>query len=434
MSQTNPSLSRRGVLGAVGAGALALTGAAACAPSAGGGGKAQSVSDDGVKNFTFTAWSLNEASTKKPLADIVAGYEKSSGAKIKTVSYPYNDYLNQLLLQVRGGNATGVAQCDAAWLATLKASGKLTDLTKTAAGAGYTDAALALGKVDGVQYGLPWTAGAIGMVGNQQLFDKAGIKSIPSTVDDFEAMLESLKALGNGIVPYAAMTKVDQLKDIIPWMWTFGSPVVQNDKVTVGDDGSIEAVTWYKKLYDKKLISPALDRFDARALFGQGKVGVYEDAPVGRGAVVAAAKNKDIEKQLVPFARPVAKSGDKPVAFAWGGVLVVLAGKGSGAAAKFARSVTADTATQATYFAKTGNPPTTTASLEDPKVASDTFISQFSKRVTPTARTDPFWAYPQYAQIEQALATQVQAVLTGKSSPKQAMSDAREAMQKLVKS
>jgi multiple sugar transport system substrate-binding protein len=270
------------------------------------------------------------------------------------------------------------------------------------------------------------------MVGNQQLFDKAGIKKIPTTVDDFEAMLESLKALGNGIVPYAAMTKVDQLKDIIPWMWTFGSPVVENGKVTVGDDGSVEAVTWYKKLYDKKLIAPALDRFDARALFGQGKVGVYEDAPVGRGAVVAAAKDKSIADHLTPFARPVRTAGDKPVAFAWGGVLVVLAGKGSGAAAAFARSVTADRATSAEYFVQPGNPPTTAKALADPKVTADSFVSEFSERVTVTARTDPFWAHPQYAQIEQALATQVQAALTGKSTPKQAMADARAAMQKLV--
>ncbi|HEY3504895.1 MAG TPA: extracellular solute-binding protein [Actinocatenispora sp.] len=429
MSPTLPSLSRRGVLGLLGAGALTVAG---CAPSAGGSGGTKGVSDDGVKDFTFTGWSLNEAATKKPLADIVAGYEKSSGAHVRTVSYPYNDYLNQLLLQVRGGNVTGVAQCDGAWLATLKATGKLTDLGAIAKGAGYTDASLALGQVDGTQYGLPWTSGAIGMVGNQTLFDRAGIKAVPSTVDDFEAMLVSLKTLGNGIVPYAAMTKVDQLKDIIPWMWTFGSPVVDNGKVTVGDDGSVEAVTWYKKLYDRKLIAPALDRFDARALFGQGKVGVYEDAPVGRGAVVAAAKDKSIADHLTPFARPVQAKGDKPVAFAWGGVLVVLQGKGSGAAAKFARSVTADQATSAGYFVRTGNPPTTTRALADPKVTADRFVSDFGKRVTVTARTDPFWAYPQYAQIEQALATQVQAALTGKSTPKQAMADARAAMQKLV--
>ncbi|GAA4208663.1 extracellular solute-binding protein [Actinocatenispora rupis] len=433
MSQTN-SLSRRGMLGLVGAGALALTGAAACAPSAGGTGAAKGVSDDGVKDFTFNGWSLNEAATKDAVAAIVAGYEKSSGAHVKTVSYPYNDYLNQLLLQVRGGNASGVAQCDGAWLATLAATGKLTDLGKVAAGAGYTDASLALGRVKGTQYGLPWTSGAIGMVGNQRLLDKAGVKALPTTVDDFEAMLESLKALGNGIVPYAAMTKVDQLKDIIPWMWTFGSPVVENGKVTVGDDGSVEAVTWYKKLYDKKLIAPALDRFDARALFGQGKVGVYEDAPVGRGAVVTAAKDKSIEKVLTPFARPVRSAGDKPVAFAWGGVLVVLQGKGSGAAAKFAKYVTSDLRTTTGYFAKTGNPPTTTKALADPALTADRFVTEFTKRVTTTARTDPFWAFPQYAQIEQALATQVQAVLTGKSSPKQAMADARTAMQKLVTS
>ena len=100
----------------------------------------------------------------------------------------------------------------------------------------------------------------------------------PKTVAEFEAALTAVKGLGGGVVPWAGMTKVDQLKDIIPWMWEFGSPIVADNKVVIGDDGSVEALTWYKKLYDQKLIAPDVNRVDARALMSQGKTAFYEDA------------------------------------------------------------------------------------------------------------------------------------------------------------
>ena len=118
MSTTNSfpetRLSRRGLLrlfgvasgAALGAGALA-----ACAPSTGGSDEpAGGATDDGVKDFQFTAWSLNEASTKDTLQAMVDDYAAGAGAKITTASYPYNDFLNQVLLQIRGGTLTGAVK------------------------------------------------------------------------------------------------------------------------------------------------------------------------------------------------------------------------------------------------------------------------------------------------------------------------------------
>lgn len=290
------SLTRRSFLAIA-----ATTAVAGCAPST----QVPEQSDGGEKDFHFTAWSLNEASTKDSLQAIVDGYASANGAKITTSSYPYNDYLNQVLLQLRGGTLTGAIQVDVAWLATLAATGKLTELGSEAGKADYTDAALGIGKVQGKQYGLPWTSAGIGLIGNKELLDKAGVTAAPKTIADFESALHALKGLGDGVVPWAAMTKVDQLKDFIAWMWAFGSPVVQDGKIVVGDDASVEALVWYKKLYDEKLIAPDVNRFDARALFAQGKVGFYEDAIGGKGAVLKAAADKQLGDKLLPVSRPV---------------------------------------------------------------------------------------------------------------------------------
>ena len=89
-------------------------------------------------------------------------------------------------------------QLDVAWLATLAATGKLVDLSSYASG-GYTDAALGIAKVEGNQYGLPWTTAGIGLIGNSELLDKAGVTTPPKTIEEFEQVLRALKGLGGGV-------------------------------------------------------------------------------------------------------------------------------------------------------------------------------------------------------------------------------------------
>ena len=77
------------------------------------------------------------------------------------------------------------------------------------------------------------------------------------------------------------------------------------NKVVIGDDGSVEALTWYKKLYDQKLIAPDVNRVDARALMSQGKTAFYEDAIGGKATVTKSSPDKDLAAKMVPIARPV---------------------------------------------------------------------------------------------------------------------------------
>jgi multiple sugar transport system substrate-binding protein len=428
-------LSRRGLIKLAGAGTAA--GAfAACAPTTGtpqpvrpGAG----LEDDGVKDFTFTAWSLNEASTKDVLAGMVDSYTGGAGGRIATASYPYSDYLNQVLLQIRGGTLTGAIQLDVNWLATLAATGKLADLAAMVDGVGYTDSAVGMGRVKDVQYGLPWTSAGIGLIANSELLSKARVTAPPKTLTEFEDVLRALKGLGGGVVPYAAMTKVAQLKDIIAWLWTFGSGLIADGKVTLGDDASVEALTWYKKLYDGGLIAKDVDRFDARALFGQGKVGFYDDAIAGRGAVVKASPDKDMAGKLMPVSRPVRSSGGTPRHLAWGHVVVVLSGKGMAAAARFARALTSDPKYTVDWFKQAGLPPTTAVGLAAPEVKAEPFTVQFTERIGAFSTPSPLSDYAQYAQLEQILANQVQAILVGRASPKDGMIAARDQMQALIK-
>ncbi|GAA2440151.1 extracellular solute-binding protein [Streptomyces pulveraceus] len=430
---TTSGITRRGALRMFGIGALGVAGAGAlgaCAPSGAG---TTSGGDTKSKNFDFTSWSLNEEAAKPSIEKIIAAWEKAEGSKVRAVSYPYNEYLSQLTLKLGGGETTGAVHLDIAWLAAVAQMGKLADLGSVALKGGYTNVALDSGMYDGKQYGLPWNTGSIGVIANSKLLEKAGIKKHPTTVEEFEGALRELKGLGGGVVPYAAATKVAQLKDIFPWMQTFGCTLLEDSKVTIGDDASIDAVTWYKKLHDEKLIAADVDRFDARALFGQGKAAFYDDAIIGKGVTAAQSKDKTLADAMQPMKRPVLRAGDTPQALLWGGVIAIVKGKGQDAATEFALHTTTDRATTTEYFAARALPPSTTAGLSDPKVAQDTFTTEWTEKITDTATGSPFWQFAQNAQIEEAVAKQVQAVLVGTSKPKDAMKKAAEEVNDLIK-
>ncbi|HWR86502.1 MAG TPA: extracellular solute-binding protein [Rhodoglobus sp.] len=414
---------------AIGVGTATLFGLAACAPASNGGG-APSGGGSTPTDFSFGSWSLSEDAAKGAVQSGMDAFAKRDDIDINPVTYPYNDYLNQLTLQVRGGQFAGAAQLDVAWLSAMAALGKLTDLSSYSEGRGYTRTGLTAGQVDGTQYGLPWTIGAIGLIGNAELFDRAGASMTPTTIEEFEEGLRALK--GIGVIPYAASTKAAQLKDIVVWMQTFGSPIIDDGEAAVGDEASIKAVEWYKKLYDEGLIAPDVDRAGARTLFAQGSTALYDDALVGKSSVVSQSPDSGLGDKMTPIARPVLKSGDTPQEVLWGHLIVVVDGEGSGTASEFAQWMTSDTEQTTAYFEALGLPPTTEEALASDAVAANTFVQQFTDIITVDAKPSPLWPYPSYGQMETAIAEQVQAVLIGQSSPSAAMKAAGEAISGLL--
>ncbi|HCS60000.1 MAG TPA: ABC transporter substrate-binding protein [Microbacterium sp.] len=441
MSHSTSPVSRRQLLKLAGLGTAGLL-LAGCMPTGGGStGTAPSAGESfapgkfTATDFKFSSWSLTEEAAAPAIRAMLEGYQKKSGVSIEEVSFPYNEYFKQLMLQVRGGQFSGAAHVDVAWLASLAALGKLQDVSPFTKDRGYTASALEAAQFDGKQYAFPWTIGAIGLVTNSELIQKAGIDEFPVTIDEYEGALKKLKGLGNGLIPYAASTKAAQLKDVLIWMETFGSPLVQDGKVTIGDDASVEAVTWYKSLYDQGLIAPDVDRFDSRSLFSQGRTAIYDDAPVGRNSVVKDSPDAKLGEKIVSESRPVLKKGDTPRALVWGGAIVVVGGAGDDAtatAAEFGQWATSDLDAVLADYDVRGLPPVTEEAQAADAVTSDAFGARFAEKITATATVNPFWQYPEYAQVESAIAERVQAVLVGQQSPKDAMAQAGEAAQKLI--
>jgi multiple sugar transport system substrate-binding protein len=432
-TMNNSTASRRTLLRAAGAGALgvpALSAIAACAPQASSGDDDQDANTE-ASTITFASWSLNEEASQPVVQGMLDSWAEANGVTVNTAVWPFNEYLNQLTLQIRGGEAVSAAQLSIPWLPQLATFADFIDLSEQAAAGGYTESALAAGQVDGVQLGLPWTIGSIGMLANAELLDRAGVSTPPATIEDFEQMLLALQ--GIDVIPYAGMTKVAQLAgDIQTWMLAFGSPLVENGRITIGDDASVEAVTWYKSLYDRELIAADVDRFDARALFSQGQAAIYDDAIVAKGILLADSSDPDFESKLQPMARPVTAAASTPVHAFWGHAIAVLGGEGSATAAQLASYLTSDPAATDPLFSELALPPTTTTALESSAVQQDEYTTTWTELITSSASMNPMWQFQRAAQMDSILAEQVQAILIGQASPADGLATAAEEMNALL--
>jgi ABC-type glycerol-3-phosphate transport system substrate-binding protein len=383
-------------------------------------------------SITFTGWSINEGLSRDVIMAGVSGYAEANSVTVTDVAYPYNEYLNQVILAANGGQLSGAVQLDVAWMAPMAALGVLRDLGDIVPEGVYTDAALASCQVDGVQYGLPWTTASIGMVANQELLEAAGVTELPTTVAEFEAALEALRAYNPDIIPYAGMTDVAQLKDIIPWIWTFGGTIIDSDgSVVLTDEGTIAALEWYASLLERDLIAADVDRFDARSLFAQGQVGFYDDAIVAR-SLAAGNKPADLELTVIPVPRPVLNEGDQPQSLLWGHCIGVVEDASAESAAGLALYLTSDQEFTTGYFEQLSLPPTTTAVLESEVVQEDTYVTAWTNETTAYASPNPFWSFAEGARMETLLAEAVQQVLLGEASAADALGEAAEEIAELT--
>ena len=382
--------------------------------------------EDEATDFKFTGWSLNEGSTRDVIMEAVNEFATANDIEINDIAYPYNEYFNQVILEAAGGNLSGLVQMDVAWMAPLAALGVLEDLGDAIPEGVYTDAALSSCQVNGVQVGLPWTTASIGMVANMELLEAAGVTEIPTTVAEFEAALEALKAYDPEVIPYAAMTDTAQLKDIIPWIWTFGGTIINEDgEIVLNDEGTVAAVEWYASLLERGLIASDVDRFDARQLFAQGDVGFYEDAIVAR-SLAANNKPEELELTVIPVPRPVLNEGDEPQALLWGHCLAVIADDNAATATEFALYLSSDLTPTTRYFEQLSLPPTNVEMLESELFQADTYVNTWTTGITAYASANPFWAYVESARMESILGEQVQQVLAGNMSAQDAMDEASE--------
>ncbi len=400
---------------------------------AGGSAEAQA---EGPATIVWAGWSGEEEASKAIFEEMRSGYESESGNKVNWVGWTWADTAQQLLIRLQGGEQLDIAQADIGIFNTIAQTGTLADLNEIF-GAEYLastfpEATLEVGRIDGKQLGLPWSMAAITMVYNPEILKRAGWDNPPATVAEFEECMADIAALGEGIIPYGVSTKdATAAGDLMPWLWTFGTTIFNEDGSVNLGEGAVETIQWYKDLLDKGYIQMDIGRGDARQLFAQGKMAFYDDAVLAKGQAVAAGVDPaEVVNVCSAMPRPVLNEGDDPQSTMWGHMLVIFdASKYKDEAADFAKYLVSDDVALK-YFEQNGMPPVTISASENEAVTNDQYLKGFMDS-TATAKLDETARMINANEIKTIIVEELQATLLGQTTAEECVEALRTRLEAL---
>ncbi|NUK12888.1 sugar ABC transporter substrate-binding protein [Streptomyces lunaelactis] len=281
-------------------------------------------------------------------------------------------------------------------------------------------------KQNGRIYGAPIYQTVTTTIYNKRLLAAAGITTPPATWDEIKAAAPKLKQNGVALLDYSASNEASLNLNFYPLLWQAGGSVFQKDgkKVAFNAPEGVEALTFLTDLYKAGSV-PKSSMTNTNLLADQalGK----QQAAMGYSVVLSdadlAAKTWGPENVLVggPLRGPA-----KEVAFGIPGALSVNAkSKNTAGAENFLAFMT-----QPQQIKSLGRASGYFSPRTDVTVPSESpYAKQYQAAL---ANVFPGEPNPAARQLMGLLAPEVQAALTGKKSPKEALDAAAKAADDLL--
>lgn len=271
--------------------------------------------------------------------------------------------------------------------------------------------------VDGKVYGAPIYHTVTTTMYNKTLLAKAGISKPPETWDEIKAAAPKLKAAGFSTLDYSASPEASLNLNFYPLLWQAGGKVFADDGKTVAFNQApgLEALTFLKTLYDAGAIP--------KSALSNGNV--VADQPFGKGQVAMAFTSTPADAKTVATTWGAANvvigkplTDKEQVGFGIpGGLSVNAASENIDEAKKFLSFMIQPPQLEAMGVASGFFSPRT-----DVKVpVSDPVAQKFEDALQYTFPGEPNQAA---RQVMSLLSAEIQATLTGKKTPQQALDDA----------
>ncbi len=274
--------------------------------------------------LTFASWGAGEDATKVAFDQMIKGFEaKYPNIKVKSVSYPFNNMKDQLIVNAAGGNAPDVAQVHKLWVAPLvnaKLLQPLDTLLDPEVLSDFNQSLLNSNKFDNKLMAAPWTPSPVLIYYNKTLLKQAGIAEPPKTWDELIEQARKVAKLGNdanGNRIYGLGISSKKANNggyyFLPFLWNNGGEFL-NDKgqITLNTPENVKAFQQAQSLFDEKVTPSGVEIKDLRTLFAQGLVGFHFDPEVAIAIFKSQSPKKDkfmddIGVMLVPGATAGAK-------------------------------------------------------------------------------------------------------------------------------
>lgn len=200
---------------------------------------------------------------------------------------PWPEMQQQLITDISAGTAPDISHMATRWMAGFAKDGALAPIEKMMSDeftSSFVPTYLDLQKQDGHTWGLPIAASARGMFYNKELFEKAGVSSVPTTWDEAFEAAKKVSALDDGI--YGIGIQGNDLDTEGYWfysLWTHGGDIFNADgRSGFASEAAIAATNNYIRFIKSGVTQPGVagsSREDLQNLFAAGKLGMVLSGP-----------------------------------------------------------------------------------------------------------------------------------------------------------
>ena len=261
----------------------------------------EAVTDEKVE-LTIASWAYAEESIVGTYQSMLDTFmDDNPNVSIETVSYPWAQYLDQLIISAAAGTAPDIAHIQAEWLPQFLEMAVLQNLDFVMSDElkdDYYDNILSGATVDGEIVAAPWFNNPTALYYNKTLMEKAGVTELPTNWNEMIEAARKISALGtdengNKIYGYGlpnSKTEIGCGYNCFPHLWTYGGDFVDdNGNVVINSEENIAAFSGIRELYQDEISPIGCGVQDLRNLFAQGVIGFYYDIQMAGATFVNAS-------------------------------------------------------------------------------------------------------------------------------------------------
>ncbi|WP_405899085.1 extracellular solute-binding protein [Streptomyces sp. NBC_00727] len=265
--------------------------------------------DGGSGDATLTVvaadYGTGEANKSDKYWDGVArSFEASNpGIKVDVTVLPWTDIDREVAKMVKDGKAPDIAQIGA--YADYAKAGKLysaDEMLSIPTQANFLPKLVDAGRVNRIQYGLPFVASTRLLFYNKKFFSQAGLQA-PRTWSDIASDAAALKQRGV-TYPFALPLGPEESQaETLMWMLSGGGGYTDEvGSYDIESEENVKTFNWLKtNLVDKGLVGPVapgkLNRAKAFEAFTKGQVGMLNGHPT----LMEEAEQQGVEVGMVPL-------------------------------------------------------------------------------------------------------------------------------------
>ena len=388
----------------------------------------------GTTTVRWAQWKTPEVG-EQAMGELKAAFEKDTpGITLELVDSPFNGFHDKAVVLYQAKKLADVLLVQVDWVAEFADLGMLTPVDDWIAKENQADPSYMAGipstfrtKWKGKQYYLPIEGGCVAMYWNTALFKAAGLSGPPKTWAEFNDCAKKLTIPAKkqyaitgtlGIEPPTNATY-----DLYPMLLQAGAKLIDpaTNRALFNTPAGVKAIEMYvERVNTLKVAVPGVlsnGEKEKRANFASGNVAMMFEGPWG--IAIQKGLNPKLEYDIAVMPKDVTTGS-----IVRGSLnTITTQAQDKEAAWKFMRWLSSPTGS-ALWARGTGGFPSRTDVTKQEWFAKDKLFSAFSTQMTLPNAESPFLVMPNAVEMNKIITTEVQNVVQGKKSAKQALDTA----------